>query len=80
MRLIRWHSEFFGHSVSRLTWKAFRAGHATQLALKGAPISNILAAGEWKSKTLPMYIDDDTIDAAEFLNTALDNSENQCDD
>ena len=58
MRLIR--------KQSGLIW------HSTALALKGAPISKILAAGKRKSNAFLMYIDEDTIDAAEFFNTTLD--------
>ena len=79
-KLIREQSLLLGHSGSHLTWKAFRAGHATLLAIKGASIGNIMQAGEWKSKAFLLHFDEDTIDLAEFLNAILDTSDNEGND
>ena len=68
-----------GFGVDRLTWKAFRAGHATHLAARGSHISEIMQAGEWKSKALLDYRDPDTIDAVVFLNAILNASDNEGD-
>ena len=80
MWLIREQSRLLGHSVSHLTWKAFRAGHAIHLAIKGASISKIMEAGEWRSKAFLHYVDEDSTDPAEFLKTTLDVSDNKGDD
>ena len=77
MTRISWASEMIGHQTRYLTWKAFRAGHATALALQGASIRHILAAGEWRSRTFLQFIDEDTIDAAEFLIATLDDSDSE---
>ena len=77
MKQIRWASEMIGHQTIFPPGKAFRAGHATALAFQGASTRHILAAGEWRSRTFLKYIDEDTIDAAEFLNATLDNPDNE---
>ena len=69
LKLIRKQFLLFGQSVSQLTWKAFRAGHAIHLAIKGASISRIMEAGEWRSKTFLHYVDEDSVpegDAGRF--------------
>ena len=80
MRMIRHHSATLGFGADRLTWKAFRAGHATHLALRGSKINVIMWAGDWKRRTFLDYVDCDTIDAGEFLNAILDASDNEGDD
>jgi len=50
--------------ASAYTLKAFRAGHASELAASGAGWANVLAAGEWKSLAALSYVDPDEVDAA----------------
>ena len=49
------------------TLKAFRAGKATALANSGAPLGQILAAGEWKSRAVLNYVDEDVFDGAQLV-------------
>ena len=55
--------------------KAFRAGHATELAKKGTPIGQILKAGEWRSSAFLRYVDEDVVDANSFANEILDSQD-----
>ena len=80
MRVIKEQSARLGFGVDRLTWKAFRAGHATHLAARGSHISEIMQVGGWKSKAFLAYCDPDTIDAVVFFNAGLDASDNEGDD
>ena len=57
------------------TFKMFRAGHATSLAAEGKSLGHILKAGEWKSTAVLSYIDEDAVDASQFLNLVLDDSD-----
>ena len=54
------------HAMS-FTLKAFRAGKATALANSGAPLGQILAAGEWKSRAVLNYVDEDVFDGAQLV-------------
>ena len=54
------------HSSS-FTLKAFRAGKATALAISGAPLGQILAAGEWRSRAVLNYVDEDVFDGAQLV-------------
>ena len=38
-------------------------------------MGHILKAGEWKSTAVLSYVDEDTVDAAEFLNLVFDDSD-----
>ena len=60
-----------------ISWKSFRAGHATHLAACGCDIKLIMAAGEWKSRAFLDYIDADMVDKAVFLHTTLDRSDDE---
>ena len=80
MRMIKKHSIELGFGADSSTWKAFRAGHATHLAMRGSKINVIMQAGEWKSITFPDYVDRDAIDVGELLNAILDASDNEGDD
>ena len=75
MKLIKSQSRSLSIGADRLTWKSFRAGHATHLAVMGAEIKVITLAGEWKSKSYFSYVDNDTLDAEVFLNTTLEVSD-----
>ena len=57
------------------TFKMFRAGHATSLAAEGKSLGHILKAGEWKSTAVLSYIDEDAVDASQFLSLVLDDSD-----
>jgi hypothetical protein len=59
------------------TLKTFRAGKATALAEAGAPLGQILAAGEWKSKAFLNYVDEDVFDSVQFLSQAMENSDDE---
>ena len=76
MRIIKQQSNRLGFGGERLTWKAFRAGHATHLAALSFNIGVIMQAGEWNSKAFLDYADSDTIDAEVFLNATFDASDN----
>ena len=75
MKLIKSQSRSLRIGADRLTWKSFRAGHATHLAVMGAEIQVIMLAGEWKSKSYISYVDNDTFDAEVFLNTTSEVSD-----
>ena len=57
------------------TFKMFRAGHATSLAAEGKSLGHILKMGEWKSTAVLSYIDEDAVDASQFLSLVLDDSD-----
>ena len=80
MRMIKQHSSRLGFGGDRLTWKAFRAGHATELAAHGHTMANIMQAGEWKSKAFIDVADSDAIDHEVFLNTTFDVSDAEADE
>ena len=62
-------------ATHEFTWKMFRAGHATSLAAEGKSLGQILSAGEWRSTAVLSYVDEDTVDASEFLNLVLEDSD-----
>ena len=80
MRMIKQQSNELGFGGDRLTWKAFRAGHATQLAANGHSMAIIMQAGELKSKVFIDYADNDTIDNEVFPNTTFDASDAEGDE
>ena len=57
------------------TLKAFRAGKATALAEAGAPLGQLLAAGEWRSKAILNYVDEDVFDGAQLIAAEMENSD-----
>lgn len=63
--------------AQRFTLKAFRAGKATELARSGKSLGAILSAGEWRSAAVLRYVDEDVVDAAEMLKTAVDQSSDE---
>ena len=75
MRMFKQQSSRLGFGGDRLTWKAFRAGHATEFAAQGHTIPEIMKACEWRSKTFIDYADSGTIDEVVFLNTIFDVSD-----
>ena len=55
------------------TFKAIRAGKATQMAAQGFTLGEICAAGEWKPPTSVLqYVRDDVADAMELLRQMLE--------
>ena len=75
MKLIKAQSHSLSIQADTLTWKAFRAGHATHLALIGCEIKVIMQAGEWKSVSYAAYFDYDSLDNEVFLNATLEASD-----
>ena len=60
-----------------LTLKAFRAGHAHELAKSGAAWAQILLAGEWRSLAALSYVDSDQVDEAAAAWEAIQGSESE---
>ena len=63
--------------AAKFTFKAFRAGHATELATSGAAWAQILAAGEWRSMAALRYIDADAVDSSAATWEAVQNSSDE---
>ena len=80
MKLIKSESLKIAIQADNLTWKAFRAGHATHLARIGTQVSIIMMAGERRSAAYANYVDDDTLDAEVFPNETLEDSDKEDDD
>ena len=78
--MIKQQSNRLGFGGDRLTWKAFRAGHAIVLAANGHSMAIIMQAGEWKSKAFIDYADNGTIDHEVFFNTTFDASDAEGDE
>ena len=80
MRLIKSESLKMAIQADNLTWKAFRAGHATHLARIGTQVRVIMKAGEWRSAAYANYVDEDTLDAEVFLIATLGDSDKEDED
>ena len=63
--------------ASLFTLKAFRAGKATSLVASGVSLGAVLAAGEWRSKAILNYVDEDVFDSGQFVLQDIDNSDNE---
>ena len=63
--------------ADKFTFKAFRAGKATELAKAGATLGSILLAGEWKSSAVTRYIDEDALDAPALIGIVADGSDGE---
>ena len=50
--------------VEKFILTVFRAGHATELACRGAALAKIMAKGEWSSRVLFCYINMEQVDQA----------------
>ena len=74
---IRLVSDTNGRRTANLIWKAFKARHATALALHGSSLLQILEAGEWKRKAFLRYVDEQTIDETQFRNATFDGSDKE---
>ena len=64
-------------AADEFTLKTFRSGKATALARAGAPLGQILAAGEWRSKAFLNYVDEDAFDASQVLACEFENSDDE---
>jgi hypothetical protein len=54
------------------TTTCFRAGHANEMAKNGFTLEFIMQMGEWKSKAVLSYIDEEAVEQSTFLIQALD--------
>ena len=54
--------------------RCFRGSKATNLALSGRTLPQVLAAGEWKSQAVLAYADEQAFDAGTFLVRSIENS------
>ena len=61
--------------ATAFTLKAFRAGKATALANSGAPLGQILAAGEWRGRAVLNYVNEDVFDGAQLVARELELSD-----
>ena len=77
MQIIKAHSRSLSYNAEGVSWKSFRAGHATHLAACGCDIKVITDAGEWRSRAFLEYIDGDKVDEVVFLNTTMDQSDEE---
>ena len=77
MQVIKAQSRSLSRNAEGVTWKSFRAGHATHLAVCGCDIKVITAAGEWRSRAFLEYIDGDKVDEVVFLNTTMNQSDDE---
>ena len=77
MQIIKAHSRSLSYNAEGVSWKSFRAGHATHLAVCGCDIKVITDAGEWRSRAFLDYIDGDKVDEVVFLNTTMNQSDEE---
>ena len=54
-------------NVDKFTLKAFRAGHATELACLGVDLAKIMEKGEWSSRAIFSYINMEQVDQSVLL-------------
>ena len=80
MLLIKTTSYMLEYDASQLTWKSFRVGHATHLAITGESLGQIMAAGEWRNAAFAAYVDPNSLDAEVFLNQTMVMSDNEDED
>jgi hypothetical protein len=57
--------------------KTFRASHATNLALQGKPLLQVMQAGEWRSAAVLAYASEEAFDRGQFLATTLEASDSE---
>ena len=77
MLMIKATSYMLNYDASQLTWKSFRVGHATHLAITGESLVQIMAAGEWRSAAFAGYVDPNSFDSEVFLNQTMVMSDNE---
>ena len=64
--------------AASFTWKAVRAGRATELSrTPGVSIQEIMMAGDWLSKAVFCYIKESEIDAESVIAAAVEESEDE---
>ena len=63
------------HGGENMTLKAFRAGKANSMAAKGCGFQAILEAGEWRSRAVFNYLQNETIDKISLLDAAIEQSD-----
>ena len=80
MRIIKSQSYALNFDASELTWKSFRVGHATHLAITGTELGQIMATGEWRSAAFAAYVDPNALDAEVFLNQTMVTTDNEDED
>lgn len=88
-RLFAWSTQDWLRLVKRLliligsngsdcfTLNAFRAGKATHLASCGATLGSIPAAGGWRSSAFLRYVDEDVVDASNFIGLSQELSDDE---
>ena len=54
-------------NVEKFTLKAFRAGHATELACRGVALAKIMEKGEWSSRAIFCDINMEQVDQSVLL-------------
>ena len=57
--------------------KAFRAGMATEMVKKGAPLRFVAGLGEWRTRAMLTYIDEDVVDKVAFIEASCDGSDRE---
>ena len=63
------------------TWKAVRAGHATELALTpGVSLADIMKRGEWRSGSVLAYVRPDDVHVPTFVAQTLEMSDAEADE
>ena len=78
--MIKAKSFMLNYDASELSWKSFRVGHATHLAITGKDLGQIMAAGEWRSAAFAAYADPNAFDTEVFLNQTMTMSDNEDED
>ena len=56
-----------------------RRGHALDLQLSGAPLHEILEAGDWKSPAFLVYLDRDRLERDMVMQAHFEDSDNESD-
>ena len=59
------------------TLKSFRASKATNMALQGNPVRQVLQAGEWRSSAVLAYASEDAFDRGALLAQTLAASDDE---
>ena len=68
-------AETGSEDVTSFTLKAFRAGHATELAKLGVALAKIMEKGEWSSRAIFSYINMELVDEDLLLHTITERDE-----
>ncbi len=57
--------------------EAFRAGMATEMVKKGVPLRFVAGLGEWRTRAMLTYIDEDVVDKVAFIEASCDGSDRE---